>query len=145
MTSEQKNSPLTGHLFAFIAIVFFGSIVVSTKLLLQSLKPLDILFWRFLFGYVFLWAAKPAVMRVENKRDELFFALCGVCGVSIYFFLQNSALSLTRSADVSVIICIAPIVTALMSMAVHRKEAEKGFFPGAARTPAARKAWSRPR
>ena len=127
---KEGRRHAAGHVFALIGVMFFGSIVVSTKLLLKTMKPLDILFWRFLFGYIFLWLAKPAVMHVKEKKDELLFALCGLCGVSIYFFLQNSALRLTRSADVSVIICIAPIVTAIMSMAVKRTRPEKGFFPG---------------
>ena len=86
---KEGRRHAAGHVFALIGVMFFGSIVVSTKLLLKTMKPLDILFWRFLFGYIFLWLAKPAVMHVKEKKDELLFALCGFCRIALPVFRLN--------------------------------------------------------
>ena len=54
-------------------------------------------------------------------RDELMFILIGITGGSVYFFLQNSALSYTYAANVSILIALSPILTVILAQLFSRK------------------------
>ena len=53
---ERKN--LAGHLAALFTILIWGTTFVSTKVLLRSFQPIEILFFRFALGYLALLLAK---------------------------------------------------------------------------------------
>lgn len=122
------NKTVKGHITALLCITIWSSILISTKLLLKGLQPIDLLFWRFLIGYVSLWMIRPHKMKVQNWKDEFLFAVCGLTGVNLYFMFQNTALTITAASDVSIIICVAPMITALLSQIVHRKKDLTKYF-----------------
>lgn len=117
-----------GHLVAVICILIWSSVIISTKVLLKQISPADILFWRFMIGYVVLWILYPHPMKLRDRKQELAFLVCGITGVNLYFSMQNMALQITRASDVSIIICIAPMLTALLRQVVHRKRELSVFF-----------------
>lgn len=70
-----------GHLLALLTIVLWGTTFVSTKILLQhDLSPLEILGARFLLGACFLMLLYPKRLKGTTWREELCFALAGLCG-----------------------------------------------------------------
>lgn len=48
-----------GHLLAFLTIAIWGTTFVSTKVLLTEFQPVEILFYRFLIGFLALLALRP--------------------------------------------------------------------------------------
>ena len=90
---ERKTA--AGHLAALITILVWGTTFISTKLLLVDFKPVEILFFRFVMGYVALILACPRILRLKERRQELTFALAGLCGVCMYYLLENIALTYT--------------------------------------------------
>lgn len=50
------------------------------------------------------------------------FVAAGLCGGSIYFITENTALGITLASNVSLIICTAPILTAFLSLLFYRGE-----------------------
>lgn len=56
--------------------------------------------------------------------------LAGFFGVTLYFFLQNFALTHTLAANVSVLISIAPLLIALLNQMVFHDQLKRGFFIG---------------
>ncbi len=124
----MKKEQMAGHGIALVCIVIWSSVIIFTKILLQTLKPADILFWRFLIGYLTLWIIYPHPLRLKNKRSECIFLICGLTGVNLYFYLQNSALQNTRASDVSIIICIAPMFTAILQQIVNKKKKCSLYF-----------------
>lgn len=111
----MKKSVLPGHLAALFTILFWGTTFVSTKILLQDLSPLEILFSRFLLGWIAIWLLRPAWLPFQGKKEEILFACAGLCGVTLYFLLENIALVYTMAANVSVIVCVSPFFTALLA------------------------------
>lgn len=105
----------TGHLAAFLTILIWGTTFISTKVLLQVFSPIEILFIRFLLGYFALWCVCPRPLRVENRKQEGYFMAAGLCGVTLYFLLENIALTYTLASNVGVIISIAPFFTVLFT------------------------------
>ena len=53
------NSKLRlGQAAALITILIWGTTFISTKVLLTALSPIEILFLRFVIGYLALWLAE---------------------------------------------------------------------------------------
>ena len=111
----MDRNQTTGHLCALVTILIWGTTFISTKVLLRDFAPVEILFTRFLVGYLALLAVRPRRLRSGSARRELTFAAAGLCGVTLYFLLENIALTLTMASNVGVIISVAPIFTALLS------------------------------
>lgn len=67
-----------------------------------------------------------------TARQELAFAAAGLCGVCLYYLLENIALTYTMASNVGVIISVAPFFTALLShLFLHQDEKLRpGFFLG---------------
>ncbi len=120
-----------GQAATLVTILIWGTTFISTKVLMDTLSPVEILFLRFSLGYLALWLAAPRRLRLTDRRQEGLFALAGLCGVTLYYGFENLALSATRASNVGVIISIAPFFTVLFS-AVFLKEKRPGlrFFAG---------------
>ena len=56
------------------------------------------------------------------------FILIGVTGGSFYFFLQNTALTYTFAANVSIIIALSPILTVILAQLFSRNGERLGKF-----------------
>ena len=122
----------TGHITALITIVIWGTTFISTKILLTDFTPIEILFFRFLLGLLVLIAVYPKRLRIKDKKQEFTFAAAGLCGICLYYLLENIALTHTMASNVGVIISVAPFFTAVLSH-VFLKTEEKlkaQFFIG---------------
>lgn len=126
-----RNTSLKGHLAAFVTIFIWGTTFISTKILLQDFSPIEILFIRFLIGYLTLWLVCPRPLKLRLKKQEWYFAAAGLCGITLYYLLENIALTYTLASNVGVIISIAPFFTAIFGT-VFLKEERPGarFFAG---------------
>ena len=59
---------------------------------------------------------------VDRLRDELLLAAAGLTGGSLYFLTENIALEYAPASNVSLIVCTAPVWTALLLNLVYRSE-----------------------
>ena len=102
-----------GHLLALFTIVVWGTTFLSTSVLLRDFAPLEILILRMGLGIAALTVARPRRLHLKSRRHEWLFAGAGLTGVSLYFLLENYALTFTYSANCSVIISTAPFFVAI--------------------------------
>ena len=124
---------IKGHIFALICIFTWGTTFVSTKILLQTLTPVEILFIRFSIGFLALCAFSREKLKVTNKKHELYFMGAGLCGVTLYFLFENIALTYTFASNVAIILSTAPFFTAMMSSIFLKEEKLSiNFFIGLA-------------
>lgn len=114
-SSPGSAGQLVGHLVALATVIVWGVTFISTKILLVDFTPVEILLLRFLLGWLALWAVCPHRLAVASLKDELLFALAGLSGVSLYFLMENVALTLTYASNVGVIVAVAPFFTALLA------------------------------
>lgn len=124
----KTNNNLSGHLFAIITVLMWGNTFISTKILLLSFTTIEILFFRFTIGLVTLGLAFPKRLKFKNLKEELFFAGAGLCGVTLYFLLENIALTYTLASNVGIIVSIAPFFTAILSQFFLENERLKPCF-----------------
>ncbi len=114
MNSNEKNNML-GHAAAMLTILIWGTTFISTKILLRAFQPVEILFFRFVLGFLVLLAAHPKRLKLADIREEFLFALAGLCGICFYYLLENIALTYTLASNVGVIISVAPFFTAILN------------------------------
>ena len=128
----MKNPQAAGHLSALVTILIWGTTFISTKVLLVAFQPVEILFIRFVLGLIALILVCPHRLRGTTPQQELTFAAAGLCGVCLYYLLENIALTYTLASNVGVILSVAPFFTALLSHMVFRGEEKlrPRFFAG---------------
>lgn len=111
----DRKKEITGHLFAIITILIWGTTFISTKILLETFSPIEILFIRFIIGFVVLLAVYPHRLKVKERKQELYYAAAGLCGITLYYLLENIALTYTFASNVGVIVSVAPCFTAILA------------------------------
>ena len=121
-----------GHLTALLTIIIWGTTFISTKVLLIDFQPVEILFFRFIIGFLVLLAAHPHRLKTQDYRQELAYAAAGLCGICLYYLLENIALTYTLASNVGVIISVAPFFTAILAhLLPHSRETLRPqFFVG---------------
>ena len=119
----MSRAGLTGHAAALLTIFF-----ISTKVLLTGLRPVEVLFLRFALGFAALCLLYPRRLRLAGRRQELWFAAAGLCGVTLYFLLENIALTCTLASNVGVLVSVSPMLTALLSHFLLRRERLRPLF-----------------
>lgn len=128
----MKNPQTTGHLSALVTILIWGTTFISTKVLLVAFQPVEILFIRFVLGLIALILVCPHRLKGTTPRQELTFAAAGLCGVCLYYLLENIALTYTLASNVGVILSVAPFFTAILSHVVFQgtEKLRPSFFGG---------------
>ncbi|MBO8436557.1 MAG: DMT family transporter [Spirochaetes bacterium] len=116
----------TGYIAVLFTVSIWGLTFVSTKVLLASLTPVEILFIRFLIGALVLFIVFPHRLKTKGWQEEKYFIAAGCTGVFLYYFLENVSLLWTTASNAGVIVSTAPFFTALFSS--ERKS--KWFYLG---------------
>ncbi|MEC0321801.1 DMT family transporter [Bacillus subtilis] len=104
MNIQRETS---GHIAAIVTILIWGTTFISTKVLLADFSPMEILFYRFLMGFIALILVRPNMIPFRNWRQELLFAGAGL--------LENIALTYTYASNVGMIVSIIPMITAVLA------------------------------
>ena len=110
----SKDKKFLGYFLAAISIFFWGITFICTKSLLKDFSSLEILFIRFLMAYIGLWIMHPKIQKIQPV-DNILFVLAGLSGVVLYQFSENIAINFTNASNVSVIVSICPLFTALIA------------------------------
>lgn len=133
----MNNRNVLAHGVALVTILIWGTTFVATKILLEHFSPVEILFIRFVLGYAALACVSiPEYISKKKQpartlRRELYFAAAGLTGVTLYFLLENIALTYSFASNVGIIVAIAPIFAALFaSLFLEGEKITVRFFLG---------------
>ena len=111
------------HLLAIATIAFWGTSFVSTKVLLNhGFSAVQIFTLRFTVTYLLLLAMTHKKFRCENWKHELVLCLCGLTGCTFYFWAENTALTISPSSNVSLIVCTNPLLTMIFGGLIYKSE-----------------------
>lgn len=122
----MARSKFLYHLLALAVVGVWGVTFVCTKTLISAgLDPAEIFVVRFTMAYLGIWVLSllqkgPRRLWSRNWKDELLFFFLGVTGGSFYFLTENTALAYTQASNVAFLVCSAPLMTALLSLAYRR-------------------------
>jgi drug/metabolite transporter (DMT)-like permease len=116
------------HFIVLFIVVVWGTTFVSTKILLSyELSPSSIFFYRFTLAYIGIWFFGRERLVSASVKDEFLFMLAGATGGSIYFMAENTALNITLASNVALLVSTAPIITAILTHLLGRKEKIKYY------------------
>lgn len=109
-TSEK----LLGHILATITIIIWGTTFIASKLLLDEFTPLQVMIMRFIIAYITLFILNHKIQKTNIKEEFIFLSLA-VTGTTIYFLCENEALTITLVSNVSILLSVAPLLTAILA------------------------------
>ena len=122
-SSGSSRTNFWAHAIAAFVIIAWGVSFVSTKELLGAgLHPIEIYILRFAIAYVLLLIFDHKKMLSNSKQDEWWFVACGLCGGSLYYVAENTALNYTLTSNVSLITSLTPLLTVLIIGLLYRSE-----------------------
>lgn len=119
------------YVIAFVIVVIWGCTFVQTKLLINAgLRPDEIFFFRFVLAYVLMLPFAGKRLWLGNWKDELLTIALGLTGGSLYFITENYALAYGYCSNVSLIVCLTPLITVLIVGCFYPGERmdRKGLF-----------------
>ena len=109
------------HVLALATIFVWGTTFASTKVLLtHGLTPPEIMFYRFIVAYALTWIFSRKVWP-DTWADELLLAVTGFMGGTLYFLAENTAIDYTITSNVALVVCVTPVLTALLTSAIYRE------------------------
>jgi len=115
------------HFIAIFVMTLWGVTFVSSKLLLfNGLSPETIFFYRFTLAYIGIWFFGEKRLFSKTWRDEFLLLLLGMFGGSFYFLAENTALKYTFASNVALIVCTAPLLTAMLTHFTLKNEKISG-------------------
>lgn len=121
--SNSRKNALLGHIGALVTVGMWGGSFVSTKVLLDHhMGPAEIYVYRFVLAWLLMLIVSHKHLFSHSLRDELLFATCGICGGSIYFLAENTALEYTLTTNVSLLTSTSPLITSMLVGLMYRSE-----------------------
>ena len=78
----------------------------------------------------FLWVISPNFVKLDSVKEELICLVCGLFGVTLYFYFQNVALLYTVASNVSIINSLSPMFTVILGFIIARSKPSKYFVIG---------------
>lgn len=110
------KSKIFYHLIALLTIIIWSNTFVSSKILLHNgLSPAEIFAIRFALAYVAIIPFTHSKLWCDNLKDELLMLVLGATGGALYFLAENTALKYTSVSNVCLLVCSAPLLTALLA------------------------------
>lgn len=130
--ADWKKSKQAGHLAALITVTCWGCSFISSKILMTdaAMTPVEVFVYRFSIAYLIILAFTFKNIRAKCWKDELTFALCGVCSGTLYFLMENYALIYTTTGNVSLLSSLSPIFIAILLALIYRTRMRKGEIAG---------------
>jgi drug/metabolite transporter (DMT)-like permease len=115
------------HLFpitaAIFAVVVWGASFVATKVALQEVSPVTVVWLRFAIGVLILGlaVAERGQFALPHRRDLVYFSLLGFLGITFHQWLQSTGLVTAQAITTAWIVATTPIFMALLGWLVLRE------------------------
>jgi drug/metabolite transporter (DMT)-like permease len=118
---KPKLIPILEALFA---VIVWGASFIATKVALQDVSPITVVWLRFGMGVVILGIAVTTRKQFAfPKRNEwLYFALLGFLGIAFHQWLQSTALLTSRASTTAWIVATTPVFMALLGWLVLKEK-----------------------
>ena len=127
----STSRPSVGyHILALATIFVWGTTFASTKVLLNhGLTPPEIMLYRFIIAYVLTWLCSRKVW-ADKWVDELYLALAGFTGGTLYFLAENTALDYSITSNVALIVCTTPVLTIMLTSLCYKEKLTRRLVVG---------------
>ncbi|QQO09685.1 DMT family transporter [Breznakiella homolactica] len=96
-----------------VCVLFWGFSFISIKVALRVFPPMTLGAFRFAIAVFFLFIIKKIVIPDEKlgRRDLPGLIAAGITGITLYFFFENTGVSLVTASEASIIVGAIPVLT----------------------------------
>ncbi|MCD8036504.1 MAG: DMT family transporter [Clostridiales bacterium] len=114
------------HPYALITVIFWSLAYAFTKLALQHFSTYSLGFLRYLIASAaMVIVAAVTKMKPPAKKDILLFIASGGTGFFLYMITFNTGAATVSSATGSVIVALAPVLTAILARMFYNEKLMK--------------------
>ena len=109
----NRTIPLLEGLFA---VTVWGASFIATKVALQEVSPITVIWLRFAMGVTILGIAVAArgQFALPDRKEWGYFTLLGFLGIAFHQWLQSTALLTSRASTTAWIVATTPVFMALL-------------------------------
>jgi drug/metabolite transporter (DMT)-like permease len=119
-----RNSKIIPYLEVLFAVVVWGASFIATKIGVQDVTPITVVWLRFGMGVPILGIA--VITRREfawpTKNEWAYFALLGFLGITWHQWLQSTGLVTAQASTTAWIVATTPIFMALLGWLVLKEK-----------------------
>jgi drug/metabolite transporter (DMT)-like permease len=119
----MQRRALVPYLEATFAVVIWGASFIATKVALQEVHPVTIVWIRFTIGVLILGLA--VAMRKQfalpDKKEWGYFALLGFLGITFHQWLQSNGLQTSEASTTAWIVSTTPVFMALLGWLILKE------------------------
>ena len=110
------RSKLIPYLEVLFAVIVWGASFVATKIALEDISPISIVWLRFSMGIIILGIAVGLRKQfaLPNKSEWGYFALVGFLAITFHQWLQSNALQTSEASTTAWIVATTPVFMALL-------------------------------
>ena len=119
------------YIYALFAMLMWSSSFIATKIAYQAFSPILLCLFRFSISFILLLIYRCITRQHTKiaKQDLSTVIFSAIGGISIYYTLENTALSLTSASMTSLIEACYPALTILVGILVYHEKTSKRIFP----------------
>jgi drug/metabolite transporter (DMT)-like permease len=118
--TKPKTIP---YLEALFAVVVWGASFIATKVALQDISPVTVVWLRFSMGVLILGGA-VAMRRqfaLPRKGEWAYFALLGFLGITFHQWLQSNGLQTSEAGTTAWIVATTPVFMAMLGRVILKE------------------------
>jgi drug/metabolite transporter (DMT)-like permease len=114
--SDLQKPQFGTYIKLFLAIAVWGGSFIATKIALQEISPVSVVWLRFLIGIIILGTLvfSRRDYQIYRARDILELAWLGFLGISLHQWLQSSGLVTSEASTTAWLVSTTPIFMALL-------------------------------
>ncbi|MBI9076232.1 MAG: EamA family transporter [Desulfatibacillum sp.] len=133
VVNQEVQSRVLPYLAIFAAVVFWGLSFVASKIALETIPILTLIFIRFglaalLFTAIWTRTGFPRLC----KKDWIKISLLSFFEPGLYFLFETTGLSMTSAPKVSLIIATIPVFVLILAVIFLKEKASMLNFAGVA-------------
>ena len=119
----MSNSRLFPYLEAVFAATVWGASFIATKVALQDVSPITIVWLRFAMGVVVLGFSVAAHRQfsIPQRSEWGYFALLGFLGITFHQWLQSNGLITSEAGTTAWIVATTPVFMAILGWLILRE------------------------
>lgn len=119
----MHNPKTIPYLEALFAVIVWGASFIATKVALQDVSPITVVWLRFSMGVIILGAtvAWRGQFSLPNRNEWAYFALLGFLGITFHQWLQSNGLQTSEAGTTAWIVSTTPVFMALLGWIVLKE------------------------
>ncbi|HKY56101.1 MAG TPA: DMT family transporter [Anaerolineales bacterium] len=104
------------YIEVLFAVIVWGASFIATKIALETISPISIVWLRFAMGVVVLGmiVALRKQFALPERREWGYFALLGFLGITFHQWLQSNGLQTSEAGTTAWIVATTPVFMALL-------------------------------